>query len=178
MRGTHQAEKPSAQERSAKHSVPTDHGERVVSARLARYASRRDVQIVPLAHVITDAGESYKGQRITAPKPLADSDGGECPARAPSHTSPAVRFRPRKRRREVLCFGMGYYRDVSRVTLQMPAPERQAHFGMALFDILTNILHFNFLEEVYCGENCAPQPPARSQKKEWLMPLLPDASPD
>ena len=80
-----------------------------MSARLARYASRRDVQIVPLAHVIANAGESYKGQRITAPKPLADSDGGECPARAPSHTSTAVRFRPRKRRREWLCFGMGLF---------------------------------------------------------------------
>jgi hypothetical protein len=48
--------------------------------------------------------------------------------------------------------------------------------GLVLF--LTNILHFKFLEEVYCGKNCAPQPPARSQKKEWLMPLLRDASPD
>ena len=31
-----------------------DHGERVVLARLARYASRRDVQIVPLAYVVTE----------------------------------------------------------------------------------------------------------------------------
>jgi hypothetical protein len=49
--------------------------------------------------------------------------------------------------------------------------------GLILF--LTNILHFKFLEEVYCGENCAPQPPARSQKKSGLchsyrMPALID----
>lgn len=37
----------------------------------------------------------------------------------------------------------------------------------------------NFLEEVYCGKNCAPQPPARSQKKSgschsYRMPALID----
>ena len=60
-----------------------------------------------------------------------------------------------------------------------PPSERHARFGMTLFGILTNILHFKFLEEVYCGENCAPQPPARSRKKSGLchsyrMPALID----
>ena len=60
-----------------------------------------------------------------------------------------------------------------------PPSERHARFGMTLFGILTNILHFKFLEEVYCGENCAPQPPARSRKKSGLchsyrMPTLID----
>lgn len=60
-----------------------------------------------------------------------------------------------------------------------PPSERHTRFGMTLFGILTNILHFKFLEEVYCGENCAPQPPARSQKKSgschsYRMPTLID----
>jgi hypothetical protein len=49
-----------------------------------------------------------------------------------------------------------------------PPSERHARFGMTLFGILTKILHFNFLEEVYYGKNCAPQPPARSRKKSGL----------
>jgi hypothetical protein len=42
--------------------------------------------------------------------------------------------------------------------------------GFNLF--LTNILHFKFLEEVYCGKNCAPQPPARSQKEKQGFPCF------
>jgi hypothetical protein len=47
--------------------------------------------------------------------------------------------------------------------------------GLVLF--LTKILHSKFLEEVYCGENCSPGPPASSQKKSGLchsygMPAL------